>query len=71
MDEKITEKMETPGSVELAKNTVQYPDHIIKQNTRILRPSEYLAFRDCLNPTQQILADVALNTGLVTSNYRS
>ena len=52
---------ESTNHIELAK---QPTDYIIKQNTRILRPSEYLAFRDCLNPTQQILADVALNTGL-------
>jgi integrase len=42
----------------------EHPDHIIKQKTRILRPSEYTLFRDCLNPTHQILADVALNTGM-------
>jgi hypothetical protein len=40
------------------------PDYIIKQNTRILRPSEYQAFREHLNPVYQILADVALNTGM-------
>ena len=40
------------------------PDYIIKQNTRILRLSEYRAFREQLNPVYQILADVALNTGM-------
>jgi integrase len=45
--------------IELPKN-----DHIIKQKTRILRPSEYAAFREQLNPVHQILSDVALNTGM-------
>ena len=31
------------------------PDYIIKQNTRILRLSEYRAFREQLNPVYQIL----------------
>ena len=40
------------------------PDYIIKQNTRILRPSEYRAFREQLNPVHRVLCDVALNTGM-------
>ena len=39
-------------------------DHIIKQNTRILRPAEYAQLREHLNPVHQVLCDVSLNTGM-------
>jgi len=39
-------------------------DCIIKQKTRILRPSEYALFREQLNPAHRVISDVALNTGM-------
>jgi integrase len=48
----------------MPENMLAKPDYIIKQNTRILRPSEYRAFREQLNPVHQTLCDVALNTGM-------
>jgi len=37
---------------------------IIRQKSRILTPADYQAFRSCLNPTYQTMADVLLHTGL-------
>ena len=40
------------------------PDYIIKQKTRILKPSEYRSLREQLNPVHQVICDVLLNTGM-------
>ena len=39
-------------------------DYIIKQKTRILKPSEYAQIREQLNPIHQVICDVLLNTGM-------
>lgn len=39
-------------------------EYIIKQNTRILTPKEYLQFREQLNPVYQIIADVLIYSGM-------
>jgi integrase len=69
--EKTENFKENLGAIELAQPVLkseqpgpEQPDHIIKQSTRILRPSEYAAFRSQLNPTYQVIADVWLNTGM-------
>ena len=37
---------------------------IIRQKGRILTPRQYQAFRSCLNPTYQVIADALFHTGL-------
>lgn len=45
-------------------------DVIIKQNTRILTPDTYSAFREHLNPEYRIICDVLLNTAMRVEELR-
>jgi len=43
---------------------IEMTDHIIKQNTRILMPSEYEKLRAVMNPKYRVLCDAMLMSGL-------
>lgn len=50
--------------MESDRNQENRAREIIRQKGRILTPSDYQAFRSCLNPTYQTISDVLLHTGL-------
>lgn len=45
------------------------PRIIVRQKTRILTPSDYLKFREHLNPMYKMVADVLLNTGMRVEEF--